>query len=709
MAFDDWNPNATAAPASSGGFDSWNPNAPAPVQQPAQPPKQGGILGLVDGMSNYLKPADMQSAVGNGNASGASVAGTGLVNFIKGAVRDPLQFVAGTGLAALGGADKAYNAVTGTAAPTTGVLGQANQVASGFLPGLEGWAKGEGQGALNLLNPATRQQQLYTIADNTYKDPFQALLNASGIGEGVGTGLKAIGGGLDRAAISSVLSPEEAATATITGSNPLTDIGSTIVNGSHAANPLSQGIAAGSRIDDAVGSGVSKLLAKLGGTVSGVDPESLLRRLSNPAETAASAKNVDPYDLVNKVNGAIDATKAARSASYESNQHAFLNAIPQDHPYFGLTDQTPQDIYQPQVLSKIADTLSGNNVGVSGVSSSDQQFLKDYSQRLLSGDTNQVVASGTPLNPDGTYAAQPNNHIDIGLDSADQTRFASLADQMGIKERITPGNGVGFTADASFGRGWGDKGMAKDVLSRLGDTRNPDLNFNEAGYTPAEEATIAKAVKLVSNQNDWSPAGVNALKQKVSKLYRPGDYTNTANPVIQQIKSAVAEPLNQFPEYRDMNAQYAADTQNLDQMRQVVGDSQTMTPQKQIDRISRSMKSANPITQQVVNELEKRSGGQIRNAMAGYLTSSMVPNASLTRTASLGTILHLAAWPAALGLTGASIPRVQGELFGGLGRASQMASHVTVPLTQAAQASTSLSGLLSALGLGQQPPQGPPQ
>ena len=192
--------------------------------------------------------------------------------------------------------------------------------------------------------------------------------------------------------------------------------------------------------------------------------------------------------------------------------------------------------------------------------------------------------------------------------------------------------------------------QVKSLLSGEGDVLDPDAL-----------KALNKARDIINNWGDLTPMGLDGLKRRLYTLAdynKPGTYRVIKN-LYDDVKATIVE---QAPEYARLTKNYAEASELIDEIKKTLSINPQATVDTQIRKLLSAMRDNVNASfgrrSELVSELEKASGRQLKAGLAGASLSPLTPR-------GLARILPAAGAAIALG-GGASIP----GLIAGLGMTS---------------------------------------
>ena len=543
----DFNAQSSGLGGFSGADNSKNFGAANPVAT-AQP-QQNQPGGFAQLWHNITQPYTLDQAnadnIQRGSDSYLKTVGETFLNAGRGAL-STVGGIGQAGVLGIGGlAEGAYDGITGQ---------DHSKVWDGekFVRALPGavvqGARGLGDFAKEVVSDPS--SAAYDATNFLYSNPINALLAASGVGDGVAAAGK-IGSSLaDSAALSAAvksagLTGDAAASATLGASSPLGSILGNISKGAQATgtylNPLSTGLDALTAGKDALGALTSRGAGLA--TMTGKEGTQALRNIASGGDIGSSA--------MGGVRGAAttDEQQAFRDAIGGINQHNI------DNGNAGLVDTTP-------LFSQLPDIMGKENLGISVMTPEEQTTVSQYLANRQNGLSTSASTPG--------YGTQ-----DIGLNQQAKQIFdnywpnatAQNGDQIrnilyGNKYKLGPDGATSDQMDGILGTALKNNGY---------------VGINP-GITKLSDAGMQKVLPLVQtiyklgSEPGFEPSAtnLNTLKEKIQGLYQAdspvapiSNEQKTINSISTSLSHAVSDPLravevNGTKPYQDVMNRYQA-------------------------------------------------------------------------------------------------------------------------------------------------------
>ena len=197
-----------------------------------------------------------------------------------------------------------------------------------------------------------------------------------------------------------------------------------------------------------------------------------------------------------------------------------------------------------------------------------------------------------------------------------------------------------------------------------------ELDFSGSKIADKAEQTRVKDIATtVDEWTDFSPVGVDMLKQRLGDFYSP---SSKARAFVTTLKKDVTKLLDDnVPGYKDMTASYTEATELITDIERAFGGSKS-SKDAAIRKLTSALRQNTEFRKNLIMELEKASGQDIQSVIAGISMQQATPRGLIrpligATGAVGGGLLNPAFWA---GLATAS-PRLVGELINVLGRGRQ--------------------------------------
>jgi hypothetical protein len=201
---------------------------------------------------------------------------------------------------------------------------------------------------------------------------------------------------------------------------------------------------------------------------------------------------------------------------------------------------------------------------------------------------------------------------------------------------------------------------------KIGVKKDGTLNFESSPIRnqPSAVADIKTAYEDITRWTDNSAVGLDSLKRELGQIY---SQSADSRAFITRVKNAVGDTLkDNVPGYEAMMSDYqkASGFQGELKSLSIGGKANADTI---LRKLTSAMRQNNEIRLQILDELQKQSSLDIKQALAGYQFSSLVPRGIIGKGIDVGILFNMFSNPRFLfGLLTTS-PRVVGEFFNTLG------------------------------------------
>lgn len=182
-----------------------------------------------------------------------------------------------------------------------------------------------------------------------------------------------------------------------------------------------------------------------------------------------------------------------------------------------------------------------------------------------------------------------------------------------------------------------------------------------------DQQTIRRAIADVDRWTDYSPKGMDTLKQRLTGY--ADQVSNQAQPFFYRLADSVKQELNSnVPGYQKLTGDYETASELLQQARKELS-AQHANPGTTFTKLTQLFSRNNSFRKVLLDSLDQATGSDLTNTMAGYALRSPVPR-GLAGVGLGGLVNSIGAWyhnPEALmaggGMWAASSPRLAGELM----------------------------------------------
>lgn len=210
--------------------------------------------------------------------------------------------------------------------------------------------------------------------------------------------------------------------------------------------------------------------------------------------------------------------------------------------------------------------------------------------------------------------------------------------------------------------------LRKDFRIKMG---QEGLDFSTSKLDAQSHGPIKQLMDAVESWDDWTPAGVDALKQRIDDFYPS---SGNAQAFTVQLKNAVKKQLvDTVPEYAQMTKGYEEATNTINSIKKALALNKKGNVDTAVRRLETIYRDTNKYRLKEMKELESRTGVPLREQSAGLALADPLPRNYLS-VAIPGSAMGVAAVQtggAALAGVPAFMPRFVGEGANALGRTSR--------------------------------------
>lgn len=213
--------------------------------------------------------------------------------------------------------------------------------------------------------------------------------------------------------------------------------------------------------------------------------------------------------------------------------------------------------------------------------------------------------------------------------------------------------------------------ISSGEISNAAKTTLKDFNLNTA--TPTIPNTIGKpiwantrfstnriaqkemetVVDTINKWTDYSPRGVDELKQALDNLYKRSQ--PEASTFIVKLRNRVKDILvDKIPEYKQMTSQYKTATEEISEISKDLSLGDLSTKKSALSKLLNTMKKDDDFTISLLSKLDERSGGKLIPSLAGMQMQSYIPTSLVGRMGGMYEIFQ--------GISGLSVGEVAGIL-----------------------------------------------
>ena len=198
----------------------------------------------------------------------------------------------------------------------------------------------------------------------------------------------------------------------------------------------------------------------------------------------------------------------------------------------------------------------------------------------------------------------------------------------------------------------------------------------------AEQNVVKEIGDVIDEWRKDNPTALDldGLKQRIDAIYPESPRHTQAQRAVTSVRNAVKDLIvNQVPEYADAMKAYETQLGVIREINQALGSSDKTAKSTAINKAMATLKN-NPsgqYKQDLAAQLKELGGVDIMPALAGQDLSNVIPTSGVGRAVAGGgltavSMLHNPAYAAVLPFAS---PRVMGEAFYGMGRASGAAGN----------------------------------
>lgn len=224
-----------------------------------------------------------------------------------------------------------------------------------------------------------------------------------------------------------------------------------------------------------------------------------------------------------------------------------------------------------------------------------------------------------------------------------------------------------------------DKAPIMNKLNEVAKSYRINLAPDEAGNIIADMSKstldrsartgISELIDDVTKWNDWTPLGVDALRQRVDDFYAP---TKNSRALVTQLRSVMNEEIaKKVPEYAQMTGDYSKMSRDIEEIRSNLLNGKRDTALRKLNTVFRDV---NDYRREVLGNLDEKGGGNLMEKAAGVSMNSVLPRGYFAKTlpsAGAGVAAFFGHPGLAAILGAAESPRLVGEMTNAAGRASR--------------------------------------
>ncbi len=177
------------------------------------------------------------------------------------------------------------------------------------------------------------------------------------------------------------------------------------------------------------------------------------------------------------------------------------------------------------------------------------------------------------------------------------------------------------------------------------------------------------AVDTINKWTDYSPRGVDELKQALDNLYKRSQ--PEASTFIVKLRNRVKDVLvDKVPEYKQMTSQYKTATEEISEISRDLSLGDLSTKKSALSKLLNTMKKDDNFTISLLSKLDEKSGGKLIPSLAGMQMQSYIPTSLVGRMGGMYEIFQGLSGLSAGEVAGilASSPRLTGEFMNIVGK-----------------------------------------
>lgn len=204
---------------------------------------------------------------------------------------------------------------------------------------------------------------------------------------------------------------------------------------------------------------------------------------------------------------------------------------------------------------------------------------------------------------------------------------------------------------------------------------------------PAQEIfkTVYDNMKSYGTQaGDRTPVALDTLKRSLSDLYSPNSSVRSfTSSMTDSVKTILKKNV---PGYEEMTKQYSDYSNLLKDIKQNLAVGGKAGEQTAMNRLTGALKQNNELRLEVLKELEKTTGVNLKDKIAGAALSDAIPRGFLGKGIdiyALSSIFRGIISPSAFAQLLATSPRFVGELMNALGLGARGAWKILKPINEA--------------------------
>lgn len=183
-----------------------------------------------------------------------------------------------------------------------------------------------------------------------------------------------------------------------------------------------------------------------------------------------------------------------------------------------------------------------------------------------------------------------------------------------------------------------------------------------------DQRKLSKVLNDVNTWKDWTPSGVDTLKQRIGNEINFGVDATKGDQMLRKIYSDVRDSIvAQVPEYRTMTREYELATSAMNDIQNSLKVGKKAAVDTTLARMNSAMKEGGTYKLELLDELESFSGGDLKVQLAALATQEIMPIGGFGRVAATTALASAAISPKFIGLLATGSPRLVGNLFYSLG------------------------------------------
>lgn len=200
----------------------------------------------------------------------------------------------------------------------------------------------------------------------------------------------------------------------------------------------------------------------------------------------------------------------------------------------------------------------------------------------------------------------------------------------------------------------------KDVVDAEGNVIGKTADFSRSTVDRSARSGLGELIDDVRNWDDWTPTGVDALKQRVNDFYSPSK--NTSAFVSNMYDTLHKSIVSKVPEYAKMTRDYADTSRKLNEIQKAlsINPEGKFNKDTAIRKLETAFRDVNKYRLSQINSLDPT--GEFRDELAGtamnsWLTRGQLPFSIYGGALSAGAFMN----PYALTMAPALSPKMVGK------------------------------------------------